>query len=131
MKKTLPILGFLAASSLSLFGLTNALAGSLVIEVRDNPEPITQTVAYQCDTKVGKERVEAIYLKADGVSLVDFKWKGDRIIASNVITHMGTKYVGAQYIWLKNSNDVTLYDLVHDPEEKDPTLCKEESTLLF
>ncbi|MET3589092.1 membrane-bound inhibitor of C-type lysozyme [Bartonella silvatica] len=131
MKKTLHILGFLAASSLSLFSSGNALAGALTFEVPDNPEPKAQTIAYQCDTGTSKERIEATYLKADNISLVDFKWEGDRVIAAHVIATTGKKYAGAQYIWWKTNNEVKLYNLAHDPEEKNPILCKDEATLLF
>ncbi|WP_406604029.1 MliC family protein [Bartonella gliris] len=131
MKKTLHILGFFAALSLSLFTSNNTLAGSLIIEVPDNPEPTTQTIAYQCDTETGKERVEAVYLNAENISLVDFKWKGNRVIAANVLAASGAKYMGGPYIWWENNKDVTLYDLVNDPEEKKPILCKDESMLLF
>ncbi|WP_375641217.1 MULTISPECIES: MliC family protein [unclassified Bartonella] len=131
MKKTLHFLGFFTALSLSLFSSNNSLAGSLIIEVPDNPEPTTQTVTYQCDTGTTKERVEAVYLNADNISLVDFKWKGDRVIAANVIAATGAKFAGAQYIWWEKNNEVTLYDLAQDPEEKTPILCKDESTLLF
>ncbi|WP_336293794.1 MliC family protein [Bartonella sp. CB169] len=131
MKKTLCILEFLAASSLWLFSSGNALAGSLILEVPDNPEPKTQTVVYKCDTGINEERVEAIYLKAENISLVDFKWKGNRVIAANVIAATGAKYAGGQYIWWEADNKVTLYDLINDPEEKKPILCKDEETLLF
>ncbi|WP_455477847.1 MliC family protein [Bartonella sp. B10] len=131
MKKTLPILGFFAALSLLLFSSISVFAGSLVIEVPDSPEPTTKTVAYQCDNGTSKQRVEAIYLNAGSISLVDLKWKGERIIAANVIASSGTKYVGEQYIWWDANNEATLYDLINDPEQVKPINCKEESTLLF
>ncbi|WP_455479381.1 MliC family protein [Bartonella sp. B23] len=131
MKKTSYILGFFTALSLSLFSSNNSLADSFIIEVPDNPKPKTETVTYQCDTGASKQHVEATYLSADGVSLVDFKWKSDRVIAANIIAATGTKYAGAHYIWWKTNNEVALYDLIHDPEEKKPILCKDESTLLF
>ncbi|WP_336278658.1 MliC family protein [Bartonella sp. CB175] len=131
MKKTSLILGFFAALNLSLFNLTNAFAASLILEVPDNPEPKTETVAYQCNTGTEKERIEATYLDAHNVSLVDFTWKNDRVLAANVITPMGTKYAGAHYTLWRINNEIILYNLVHDPEEKKPILCKEESTLLF
>ncbi|WP_375655796.1 MliC family protein, partial [Bartonella sp. AA83SXKL] len=65
------------------------------------------------------------------ISLVDFKWNNDRIIATKIISNMGIKYAGAQYIWWKKNNEVTLYDLLDDPEEKKPILCTDESILLF
>lgn len=131
MKKTLHILGFLTASSLSLFSSGNTFAASLILEVPDNPEPIARTITYQCDTGKSKERIEAIYLNADDVALVDFKWKGDRVIAANVISNAGKKYEGAQYIWWEINNEVTLHDRIHDPEGKNLIRCKDESTLLF
>ncbi|WP_375626078.1 MULTISPECIES: MliC family protein [unclassified Bartonella] len=131
MKKTLHILGFFTALSLSIFSSNNSLAGSFIIEVPDNPEPKTETITYQCDTGTGKERVEAVYLNADNISLVDFKWNGDRVIAANVIAATGAKFAGAQYIWWEKNKEVMLYDLSQDPEEKKPILCKDESTLLF
>ncbi|WP_455476125.1 MliC family protein [Bartonella sp. B17] len=131
MKKPPLVLGFFTALSLSLFGITNAFANSLTLEVPDNPEPTTEVFSYQCDIGTGTERIEATYLDADSISLVDFKWKNDRVIASKVITAKGTKYAGSHYILWKTLHDVTLYDLIDDPEEKKPILCKEESTLLF
>lgn len=131
MKKTLHILGFLAASSVSLFSSSNAFAGSIIFEIPDNPEPTTQKVTYRCDTGISKERVEATYHNAENISLVDFKWKGDRVIAANVIAASGVKYAGAQYIWWEKNKEVTLYDLANDPEETKPILCKDETTLLF
>ncbi|WP_336287577.1 MULTISPECIES: MliC family protein [unclassified Bartonella] len=131
MRKALHILGFFATLNLSFFNLTSTFAGSLILEVPDNPEPITQNLTYQCDTKANKERIEISYFNAGDISLADFKWKGDRVIAAHVTTPTGKKYAGAQYILWKTSTEAILYDLVHDPEEKNPLLCKEESTLLF
>ncbi|WP_455466049.1 MliC family protein [Bartonella sp. B39] len=130
-EKTLLVLGFLVSLNLSLFNSISAFAGSLIIEVPDNPEPKTENITYQCDTGTSKERVEAIYHNADNISLVDFKWKSDRVIAANTITTTGTKYAGAHYIWWKTNNEVILYDLINDPEEKNPIFCKDESMLLF
>ncbi|WP_455474116.1 MliC family protein [Bartonella sp. B30(2025)] len=131
MKKTLFVLGFFTALSLSLFKLTNAFANSLILEVPDNPEPTTEVLAYQCNTDAPQERIEVTYIDAQNVSLADFTWRNDRVIAANVMTEKGTKYAGAHYILWKTLHDITLYDLINDPEEKRPILCKEESTLLF
>ncbi len=131
MKKALHILGFLTASSLSFFSSGNTFAASLIIEVPDSPEPTTRTVAYQCDTGKSQERVEAIYLNANNISLIDFKWKGDRVIAANVIADTGKRYEGAQYIWWEMNNEIKLHDRIRDPEGKELIRCKDESTLLF
>lgn len=127
MKKTLQIWGFF--SSLLFFNVNNTLAAALIIEVSGHSEK--QTITYQCDMGANKERVEATYHNADDISLVDFKWKGDRIIAANVIAASGAKYVGEQYIWWEKNKEVTLYDLLQEPEEKKTIICKDESLLLF
>ncbi|WP_375665043.1 MliC family protein [Bartonella sp. TT121SHDZB] len=125
MKKAF-IVGFFAALSLPLFGSLNAFAGSLVIEVPDDPEPTTEVVAYQCDTSTNKKRIEATYLNAGNISLVDFKWNGKRIIASRSISASGVKYMGGPYIWWTKGNEATLSDLINDPEEKNLIRCVEE-----
>ncbi|WP_336287578.1 MliC family protein [Bartonella sp. CB60] len=126
MKKTSCILQFFAALSLLLFGSISAFASTLVIDVPDDLEPTTQTVAYQCNMGKNTQRVEAIYLNAGNVALVDFKWDGKRIIGSNVIAASGAKYVGAQYIWWTTKNEVLVYDLINDPKEEKPIHCVEE-----
>ncbi|WP_332065202.1 MliC family protein [Bartonella sp. CB189] len=131
MKKTSLILGFFAALNLSPLNLTPSFAASFILEVPDSPKPKTETLAYQCDSGTEKERIEATYLDAHNVSLVDFKWKNHRTIAANITTPRGTKYVGSHYTLWKTSNEIILYDLLHDPKEQNPLLCKEESTLLF
>ncbi|CBI77033.1 conserved exported protein of unknown function [Bartonella clarridgeiae 73] len=112
--------------SLLLFNPITAFAGSLVINVPDVPEPMIKNVVYQCDTGANKEKVEATYLNAGNISLVDFKWKGEQIVAANVIAASGSKYAGAQYIWWVFKNEVTLIDLINDPEEKKSIFCKVE-----
>ncbi|WP_455480713.1 MliC family protein [Bartonella sp. B12(2025)] len=126
MKKTPLISGLLVALNLSLFNSISAFAGSLVIEVPDDPAPTTETVVYQCDTGTSKERVEATYLNADNISLVDFKWKGRRVIASNVISASGAKYMGDIYVWWTKKDEAIFYDLINDPEEEKPIRCVEE-----
>ncbi|MBB5073712.1 membrane-bound inhibitor of C-type lysozyme [Bartonella callosciuri] len=126
MKKTSFTVQFLTTLSLSLLGLTSAFASSLVIEVPDDPEPTIQTIAYQCDMGTSKERFEATYHNAGTISLVDLKWKGKRMIGSNVIAASGAKYVGGPYIWWTQKNEATFYDLMNDPNEEKPINCVEE-----
>ncbi|GAA5104261.1 MliC family protein [Bartonella jaculi] len=129
MKKTFFNLRFLVVLSLSLFSSISAFAGSLVIEVPDDPEPTTQTISYQCDMGTSNEHVEATYHNAGNIALVDLKWKkGKRIIGSNVIAASGGKYVGGQYIWWTTKNEVILYDLINDPKEEKPIHCVEEKS---
>ncbi|GAA4658084.1 MliC family protein [Bartonella pachyuromydis] len=126
MKKISFTLRFFTALSLLLFSSINALAASLVIEVPDDPAPMTEVVAYQCNMEKNKEPIEATYYNAGNIALVDFKWKGKRITGSNVITGSGAKYVSGQYVWLTTKNEALFYDLIKDPKEEDPIRCVEE-----
>ncbi|WP_336278659.1 MliC family protein [Bartonella sp. CB175] len=126
MKKTFFILQIFVALSLSLFSSVSAFAGSLVIEVPDDPEPTTETFTYQCDLGKSKENLEVTYLNAGTISLVDFTWKGKRIVGSNVLSASGDKYAGGAYIWWTSKGEATFYDLINDPNEEKPILCVEE-----
>ncbi|EJF97173.1 MliC family protein [Bartonella taylorii] len=126
MKKKLFNLHFLTVLNLSLFSSISAFAGSLVIEVPDDPEPTKETVIYQCNTETKKERVEATYYNAGEIGLVDLKWNGKRVIASNVISASGAKYAGAEYIWWTKKDEATFYNLINDPKEEMPLNCVEE-----
>ncbi|MET3559475.1 membrane-bound inhibitor of C-type lysozyme [Bartonella japonica] len=128
MKKTSFTVRFFTTLSLLFLGSANTFAGSLLIEVPDTPEPTTETVTYQCDMGTNKDRVEVTYYNADGISLVDFKWKGKRVIGSNVIAASGAKYVGGPYIWWIKGDEAIFYDLLNDPERKEPILCVEEKS---
>ncbi|MCZ2327900.1 MliC family protein [Bartonella sp. F02] len=125
MKKTPLILQLSAFLSLSLFNLTNASAGYLVIEIPNDAKPSEHTIVYQCNIGTNKERVEATYLNFNNIALVDLKWPNERIIGANVISATGAKYVGAQYVWWENKNEVAFYDLINDPKEEKPILCIE------
>ncbi|UTO28372.1 MliC family protein [Bartonella harrusi] len=126
MKKTFFYLRFFATLILSLFSSISVFAGSLVIEVPDTPEPTTETVTYKCEMGTKKEHVEATYHNAGEISLVDLKWNGKRIIASNVIAASGAKYAGAEYIWWTTKNEASFYNLINDPKEENPFLCTKE-----
>ncbi|WP_375624845.1 MULTISPECIES: MliC family protein [unclassified Bartonella] len=127
MKKTLFNLQFLAVLSLSLFGSMSAFAGSLVIEVPDDPEPKKETVVYQCSNETKKERVEATYYTTDDIALVDLKWNGNRIIASNVVSASGAKYVGGEYVWWTKGNEASFYNSLAE-DHTTPLTCVEEKS---
>ncbi|WP_144751755.1 MULTISPECIES: MliC family protein [Bartonella] len=129
MKTTSFTLRFSAVLSLLFFSSINALAGSLVIEVPDDPAPTTEIVSYKCDMGKDKESVEAIYYTAGNIALVDFKWKGKRIVGSNVIAASGAKYVSGQYVWWTAKNEALFYDLINDPKEENPIRCVEEQRM--
>ncbi|WP_273719692.1 MULTISPECIES: MliC family protein [unclassified Bartonella] len=128
MKKTSSKLRSCAALSLLFCSSINALAGSLVIEVPDDPAPTTEIATYQCDMRKNKESIEATYYTAGDIALVDFKWKGKRIVGSNVIAASGAKYVSGQYVWWTTKNEALFYDLINDPKEENPIRCIEEQS---
>lgn len=131
MEKTFLILRFFATLSLLFFGSNSAFSGALVIDVPSDPQPTEQIIVYQCSSGTDKETIEATYLNAGNIELIDFRWKGERIIGSSVVSTSGKKYTGGQYIWWNNKDNVILYDLINDPKKEKPILCKDESTLLF
>lgn len=120
MKKTL-ILGFFTALSLPFFSSISAFAGSLIIEVPDDPKPSAQTLAYQCDIGTEKERIEATYLNAGSISLIDFEWKNERVIGAQVIADTGIKYAGAHYIWLETKRESHFTTLKTTHKRKSPS----------
>ncbi|EYS95529.1 MliC family protein [Bartonella bacilliformis] len=127
MKKVLLILGSLAILAILgvlLFKQTGISVGSLIIEVPEDPNPTKTTVMYQCDTETDKEQISVTYLNADTISLVDFTWRGQRVIGANVIAASGVKFAGAQYIWWIKKDDAILYNLIDDPTEENPIRCE-------
>ncbi|OPB30343.1 MliC family protein [Bartonella sp. WD12.1] len=130
MKKILPILGLFALGAFVifyfLFNKTNIFSNSLVIGVPSNLSPTKETIVYQCSTQTNRERLKVTYLNVGNISLVDFTWKGERIVGANVISASGSKYAGAQYIWWATKNEAALYDLINDPNEEKPIMCEEE-----
>ncbi|KEG21301.1 MliC family protein [Bartonella bacilliformis] len=124
MKKVLLILGSLAILGVLLFKQISVSAGSLIIEVPEDPNPTKTTVMYQCDTETDKEKIAATYLNASMISLVDFTWKGQRVIGANVIAASGVKFAGAQYIWWIKKDQAILYNLIDDPTEENPIRCE-------
>lgn len=131
MKKNPLILRLFTALSLLSVSTISVSADPLVIEMPKNIKPTTQTITYQCKVGTTKEKVEATYLNADYISLVNFKWKNEQVIGANVIAASGVKYAGAQYIWWVDKDDVTIYDLIDDPQEEKPILCSKDTSLLF
>ncbi|WP_409361283.1 MliC family protein [Bartonella heixiaziensis] len=128
MKKTLFNLRFLTVLSLSLFSSMSAFAGSLVIEVPDDQELIKGTIFYQCSNEKQKMRVEETYYSSHDIGLVDLKWNGNRIIASNVIAASGAKYVGGEYVWWTKGDEASFYNILTEDHETSFTCVKEKST---
>lgn len=128
MKKKFFNLQFLAVLSLSMFSSISAFAGSLVIEVPDDPEPTKETIVYQCSSETQKQRVEATYYNIGEIALVDLKWNGKRIIAANVIAASGAKFVGGEYVWWTKGNEASFYNTLTEDRALSLECVKEKST---
>ncbi|MFS8122230.1 MliC family protein [Rhizobium sp. BR 250] len=112
-----------AATSLAFFLsiATGALAEDLVIPLPNDTTVEKVENVYQC----GADRVEAVYFNAGDVSLVRLGLKDGVTVAANVISGSGAKYQGGVYVWWSKGDEADLYDLMADPEMKQPVHCVE------
>lgn len=113
-----------AATCLAAFSMsvaTSALAEELVIPLpKDTTVEKVETV-YQC----AADKVEAVYFNAGEISLVRLGLKDGVTVAANVISGSGAKYQGGIYVWWSKGEEADLYDLMADPEMKQPVHCVE------
>jgi membrane-bound inhibitor of C-type lysozyme len=109
----------LAAFSTSI--ATGAMAEDLVIPLpKDTAVEKVETV-YQC----AADKVEAVYFNAGEISLVRLGLKDGVTVAANVISGSGAKYQGGMYVWWSKGDEADLYDLMADPQMKQPVHCIE------
>ncbi|WP_332909355.1 MULTISPECIES: MliC family protein [Agrobacterium] len=109
----------LAAFSTSI--ATGAMAEDLVIPLpKDTTVEKVETV-YQC----AADKVEAVYFNAGEISLVRLGLKDGVTVAANVISGSGAKYQGGMYVWWSKGDEADLYDLMADPQMKQPVHCIE------
>ncbi len=113
-----------AATCLAVFSTsiaTGAMAEDLVIPLpKDTTVEKVETV-YQC----AADKVEAVYFNAGEISLVRLGLKDGVTVAANVISGSGAKYQGGMYVWWSKGNEADLYDLMADPQMKQPVHCIE------
>lgn len=113
-----------AATCLAAFSMsvaTGAMAEELVISLpKDTTVEKVETV-YQC----AADKVEAVYFNAGEISLVRLGLKDGVTVAANVISGSGAKYQGGIYVWWSKGEEADLYDLMADPEMKQPVHCVE------
>ena len=113
-----------AATCLAAFSMsvaTGAMAEELVIPLpKDTTVEKVETV-YQC----AADKVEAVYFNAGEISLVRLGLKDGVTVAANVISGSGAKYQGGIYVWWSKGEEADLYDLMADPEMKQPVHCVE------
>lgn len=78
-----------------------------------------QTTRYNC----GGTPVVADYINADAVSLVTLTIGNAFVVAANVLSGSGAKYMGGQYVWWTKGDEATLIDTMKG--EDDPGIaCK-------
>ncbi|NTJ42676.1 hypothetical protein G6L28_08715 [Agrobacterium larrymoorei] len=78
------------------------------------------TARYQC----GAEVVSVVYINAGSVNLARLEMGNTIIVASSIISASGAKYAGGPYIWWSKGDNADLYDVMRDPDMKDPRHCE-------
>ncbi|CVI61708.1 MULTISPECIES: MliC family protein [Agrobacterium] len=110
---------WLAAFSMSI--ATGAMAEELVIPLPNDTTVEKVETVYQC----AADKVEAVYFNAGKISLVRLGLKDGVTVAANVISGSGAKYQGGIYVWWSKGEEADLYDLMADPQMKQPVHCIE------
>lgn len=118
MKKSLASMCFAA---LSLAAASSASAEDMVIPLPNDTTVEKVETVYQCAT----DTVDATYFNAGDISLVRLGLKDGVIVAANVISGSGAKYQGGTHVWWSKGNEADLYDLMADPDMKQPVHCVE------
>lgn len=85
-----------------------ALADTITIPLPKGRTAQTLRVAYACGAF---GRVEAAYVNAPPVALASLSFKGEFVVAANVIAASGARYAGGKYIWWTKGNSADLYDV--------------------
>lgn len=71
-------------------------------------------VRYDCAGKA----VDADYVNAGAVSLVTLTMGQEVVVAANVLSASGAKYMGGQYTWWTKGDSATLYDAMAGEDDK-------------
>lgn len=85
-----------------------ALADTIVLPLPKGMTAQTLRVAYACGAF---GRVDAEYVNAPPVALASLTFKGEFVVAANVIAASGARYAGGKYIWWTKGNSADLYDV--------------------
>jgi membrane-bound inhibitor of C-type lysozyme len=98
---------------------TSVFADDITISMPADTKAEHVDATYQC----GSEKVSVTYINAGSVNLARLSIGNAVIIASNVISASGAKYVGGPYVWWSKGSEADLYDLMRDPDMNAPTQC--------
>ncbi|WP_182418907.1 MliC family protein [Bartonella sp. HY038] len=93
------------------------------ISVTGSDDFSSEKVKYKC----GDQDVVATYINANDISLVQLDFSDKTIVAANVLAASGAKYAGDQFIWWEDQGEVSLYNIIDDPEQKKPIACLEDA----
>lgn len=100
-----------------------APSSGFAISVTGSDDFSSEKVKYKC----GDQDVIATYINADDISLVQLDFSDKTIVAANVLAASGAKYAGDQFIWWEDQGEVSLYNIIDDPEQKKPIACVEDA----
>lgn len=81
-----------------------------------------QIIHYDC----GGRPVSADYINAGATSLALLSIGGDFVVASNVVSGSGAKYMGGHYVWWTKGDAATLIDVMKGKDEPGIACTKSE-----
>lgn len=103
-------------------GETTGISSGLSISITGSDNFSSEKIKYKC----GDQDVVATYINAGDISLVQLDMADKTIVAANVLSGSGAKYAGEQYYWWEHQGDVSLYNIMEDPEQKKPVICHQQ-----
>ncbi|MCV9965990.1 META domain-containing protein [Pararhizobium sp. BT-229] len=100
-------------SSLAVRLAAHTVSAELILNIPGAQTVDRQTAAFDC----GGKAVAVEYINAGPVSLVTLAIGEEFIVASNVISGSGAKYMGGQYVWWTKGNEATLFDTMKGEDD--------------
>lgn len=114
---------FAAALGLVPAPLT-ARAGEIVIPLPAGRTAETVEVRYDCGAF---GTVEARYFNAPPVALASLSFKGEFLVASNVLSGSGARYTAGKYVWWTKGRSADLYDVTFGADADPVASCASAS----
>lgn len=109
-------------SSLALRLAAHTVSADVLLKIPGAQSIDRQTVRYDC---AGKS-ITADYINAGPVSLVTLAIGEEFVVASNVISGSGAKYMGGQYVWWTKGDEATLIDTMKSEDDPGVACAKAE-----
>ncbi|GLK70541.1 MliC family protein [Ancylobacter dichloromethanicus] len=114
------VLGLAAIPGLAVAPVA-ARAGEMVIPLPSGSEAETIQARYDCGAF---GTLEAHYFNAPPVALASLSFKGEFVVASNVIAASGARYAGGKYIWWTKGGGADLYDVTLGEDAAPVASCR-------